>query len=368
MRLMTSLCALALAIIPATEPPARALTATPLTIAKPFAHITAARELADGTILVSDVQTPLVVGIKAGATTPVGSAGTGPEQYAQPGGFYGGPAGSTLLMDHNGPRTVTISPAGKITGAASAAVAGVRSSSDSDTDQTRLDSRGVTYFVDRAAAFQQMAQGATSATADLVRLDPATQARTTIAKLMQPRQERIPGGDGMVMTRSVIGDPADGWGVAANGDVAVVRANPYRVEWFSANGHATSGPTIAHDEIPLTADDRDAMNKRMGPAPSAGVGPTSTSGARNSNAGMTRKFADVKPPFFPDDVAVSPEGKVWVMRTQPFGATGVIYDVFDHTGARIDRVRLPADSRVIGFGPATVLVREGAATLKRYKL
>ena len=61
-------------------------------------------------------------------------------------------------------------------------------------------------------------------------------------------------------------------------------------------------------------------------------------------------FADAKAPFTPNDVMVSPQGMVWVARTQPFGAGGTTYDVFNGEGARVDRVLLSGYARVVGFG------------------
>jgi hypothetical protein len=110
------------------------------------------------------------------------------------------------------------------------------------------------------------------------------------------------------------------------------------------------------------------MGKSMGPGASVGA---SMGGGAASTADLGRKYAAVKPPFFPDDVIVSPSGRVWVMRTQRFGAGTVIYDVFDTSGKRIDRVSLPVESRVIGFGPSSVFVRQGVAgaeQLKKYRI
>src|SRR4051812_23235656 len=100
----------------APEPAPRSLTATALSMAKRPAHITAVRELADGSVLISDITTPAVLRLDpaSGATQPVGSAGAGADQYAQPGGFYDGPGGTTLLADHSGPRVLVISAEGRI--------------------------------------------------------------------------------------------------------------------------------------------------------------------------------------------------------------------------------------------------------------
>ena len=57
---------------------------------------------------------------------------------------------------------------------------------------------------------------------------------------------------------------------------------------------------------------------------------------------------------------MSPAGQVWVQRTTAAEVTDVVYDVFDSSGKRIDRVKLPDGSRVVGFGSWSVLVRSTA--------
>lgn len=363
------LIALVAAAAVAGEPAPRMLTGAPVKTAAPLKHITAVRELRGGNLLISDASAPSLLRLDpvTGATQPVGSAGAGPDQYAQPGGFYDGAAGAILLADHSGPRALVLSADGKITSGYPTARRGFRSSSDGDNDLTRLDARGLAYFADRQGLLRGAGMADLPTTSDLIRLDPVKQTEEKITELAIPRSERLPSGDGMILTRGVIGDPADGWGVLPDGRVAIVRANPYRVEWISPAGGTTKGPTQTYDVLPYTEQDREAAIKAFGQAPSVGV----SSGSDNkggASPAMSRKFAANKPPFFPDDVIVAASGRVWVMRTQPFGAKTVVYDVFDTAGARVDRVALPADSRVVGFGAGAVYVREGGNQLRKYKL
>jgi sugar lactone lactonase YvrE len=363
--------ALMASLAAAAEPPARKLAPAPIKIAAPIAHITAVYELASGKLLVSDVKTPRLSLIDpvTGTVSPVGLPGAAADQYTEPGGFYPGSNGTVLLADHSGPRALIISPAGQITGGYPTAQKGVRSSSDSDTDITRLDGRGFAYIMDRGNSMRLLEAGEPAGTADLVRLDPAKQTVETVAKLMIPKAKRISSENGLTLTRSTVGDPADGWAVLRDGRVAIVRAAPYRVEWIGVDGRSTQGPQISFDPIPYTQQDRDAYLQSLGAG--ASVGASVAGGGKASTADLDRKFAAVKPPFSPDDVIASPAGRIWVKRSAPFGAATVTYDVFDGTGARVDRVEFPKDSRVVGFGPASVYVREGSGKdtqLRKYKL
>ena len=362
-----TLFVLSAVLVAAAEPAPRRLTAVPIKVAAPFPHITAVHELASGKLLVSDVRTPALVLLDSasGITVPVGSPGASAGQYTQPGGFYAGKAGSILLADHSGPRALTISAAGQITGGYSTARKGVRSSSDSDSDETRLDSRGYAYFLERNMRIVNGNE--TSGVAELIRLDPAKQTEEVVAKLMIPKTRRISSEGGLEITRGTVGDPGDGWAVLPDGRIAIVHGAPYRVEWVTADGRSTSGPVIAHEPVPFTKEDRDLFNQS---APSAGVG-AAGSGSRANTADMDRKFAEFKPPFSPQDVTASPSGRIWVKRSRPFGAATVIYDVFDGAGNRVDRVDFPKDSRVVGFGAGSVYVREGSdknVQLRKYKV
>ena len=64
---------------------------------------------------------------------------------------------------------------------------------------------------------------------------------------------------------------------------------------------------------------------------------------------------DVKPPFPPNGLSVTPEGQAWVRRHTVAGAAPE-YDVFDSEGNRLRTVVLPEDTRVVGFGEGSVYV------------
>jgi hypothetical protein len=352
-----------------TEPAPRKASPAPFRLQTPPAHVSAARELPDGRVIVTDAVTPAVLLIDpaTGAAAAIGSIGAGEQQYVRPGGLYAGSDGSTLLLDRAQARVMVISPAGAFTRTYSIAVRGTQSSSDADRDLQQIDARGFAYFTDRAAALGQ-ALGGGAKTIPLVRFDPASQGREKIADLGLPESRTIDRGDGVVLGRSVIGAPADGFGVAPDGRVAIVRGEPYRVDWIGADGALTRGPAIAFEPVPMTEADKQAFLAANSGRGSVGVG--LASGGRGSLTGMEPAFAATKAPFTPTDVIVSPDAQVWVMRSRPAGATAVTYDVFDARGRRTDRLEFPDGSRVVGFGKGSVYVREtdgsGRQALRKY--
>ena len=46
---------------------------------------------------------------------------------------------------------------------------------------------------------------------------------------------------------------------------------------------------------------------------------------------------------------VDESGRLWVERSLPFDAKPRVFDVFDRAGNLVDRIELPAGSRLVGF-------------------
>lgn len=321
--------------------------------------VTAVAELPDGRVVVSDKSglALLLLDPASGRTTTLASPGLGAGRVAEPGGLYGGAGRPLLLLDQGQMRAVAIAADGRLGAMAPYAPPGTSASTSGDRDAYLLDGSGRSYSVDSASRMRSLASGMTPPTADLVRFDATSGASHVVARLRQRASRVIPGGDGMTYTRAVIGSPEDGWGVTSDGRVAVVRAEPYRVDWYAASGVETRGPVQVHPVVPITQADReDFIERHRGGSVSVGA-----SGVPGTSGGAGYTFADSKPPFDAEDVVVSPAGQVWVLRNQPHGKSGVVYDVFDGRGRRSDRLALPDGSRVIGFGVGAAYVRQPTA-------
>jgi hypothetical protein len=370
----TRLLLIAMTVVPllAAEPEPRKATGQVIKVSSPLPYISGVAELPDGRLLISDHKTPRLSLVlpATGEVRALGSAGSNSGQFVRPGGFYGTPGKSLWLLDRGLTRVSSVSPSGELSGSKSILPRGSSGSSSSDYDLQKLDERGLAYYFDRESRLNTVASSNGAPLIDLIRFDPATEQSQVVAKVQQRITQSMPGGDGMTFSRQVIGSPADGWGVAADGRVAIVRAKPYRVDWYSPAGVETRGPVFQVDTIPMTEADKEAFRTATGGGSvGAGVG-SSTGSASAVNAGML--FADTKPPFDHDYVMVSPVGHVFVPRTVPAGHTEVIYDVFDGRGDRVDRILLPATSRIVGFSRGSVYVREGSAAsgfqLKKYEV
>ena len=367
--------AIAALIAPHQEPAPRHPTSITVKLPADIATVSGARELKDGRLLISDQTRAAVYLIdpKTGAAQKIGSAGGGDMQYAQPGGFYSGVADTIYLLDRGQARVSVISPAGAIIGTRSIRRKGYSGSSDADLDLQQVDSRALAYFLDRGSRLSAALGAVSSDSAPLLRFDASRQHYDTVALLRQAQKKITQADEHMQITREVHGTPRDGWGVAADGSVAIVRASPYRIDWYAGSGKVSRGPVIAFEPIPYTAEDKAAVsNAALKNAPKAGIVDADGNEKKMSSAGADESFAATKAPFDPTNIIVSSEGQVWVPRNQRFGVKTVLYDVFDRQGQRIDRVVLPSGSRVIGFGPGSAYVVErdekGAVTLRKYKL
>jgi hypothetical protein len=79
---------------------------------------------------------------------------------------------------------------------------------------------------------------------------------------------------------------------------------------------------------------------------------------------------DYKPPFFAGSTRADNDGNLWI-RTIPTSAIagGPVYDVINRKGEIVERVQIPENRSIIGFGPGGavyLLHRDGtASTLER---
>ncbi len=352
---------------PGTEPPPRRL-AEPVAIPGDFVTVSGVHELRDGRVVISDAKTPALL-LHDPATrrnTPIGRRGEGPNEYLAPGGSYPAAADSTFVLDRGQTRFLVLDPAGRPVGTRSWSFPGVRSYTADDRDQQRLDARGRLYTADlmlnMAALRQRMSAPPGSIdSAPILRYDAARPEPDTIARLRLPEVTRSSAGGTMLSVETAF-SPADGWAVTSDGRVAVVRASPYRVEWYDAAGaRRVAGSVIAVSEVRVTSADRaaieeaDAANRRQ-MFPTGGIQLRGQRDTITPSSMPERKYADVKPPFERYGVLMASDGRLWVRRTRPAGSRDEIYDVFDARGERVDRIAFPARSHVVGASGRHVYV------------
>jgi hypothetical protein len=125
----------------------------------------------------------------------------------------------------------------------------------------------------------------------------------------------------------------DGW-------IAVLRKEPYRVEWRAPDGRWQRGSVASDSVIPVTADEkRYALYLHTT--------------ALQRPSFKVEEFPNWPPsmPAFPLDAMLPlPDGRLGVRRTPTAKDHTEWLDIFDRTGRRVDRWRLPRDHQLIGVG------------------
>lgn len=234
--------------------------------------------------------------------------------------------------------------------------------------------------------------------AAIVRVDLASRQVDTVAWLRIPNIK-------VNMERDTLGNlrpqittnplpTVDDWAVLADGSVAVVRGHDYHVDFIRPDGARESAPKIPFDWQRLSDEDKVAFIDSLQaarerflasqpearqpqvssstttgpdgerrtrtmvmatPSPMAmGGGGNPLAGAvmsRNVNFVRPEELPDYKPPFFANAVRADADGNLWV-QTIPTKAIagGLVYDVINVKGELIDRVQIPQDRTIVGFG------------------
>jgi hypothetical protein len=198
----------------------------------------------------------------------------------------------------------------------------------------------------------------------------------------------------------------DDWSVLPDGSIAFVRGKDYHIDWVTKDGVKTSSSKIPFNWQRMTEEDKvefldslKAARARLGPnAPVPGApgmaspgqaaqvmvfSQTMGGGGGGAQPAPTRTMApteptyvpasdlpDYKPAFFAGSTIADSEGNLWI-RTIPTEAIpgGPVYDVINRKGELVERVQIPENRTVVGFGTGGavyMLNREGAtATLEK---
>ena len=317
------------------------------TLGELFTSIYSVRELADGRVLISDYSADnrvVVADLTSGRVRRVGNVGAGPREYRQAGRLFALPGDSTLLIDspqsgrwwllmHHDSIVANVPPdlpALRVVGGFPSGVdirgrvLGVRSTGSERLVQNRMRLRLIAVVGER-----------NSAQAD------------TIATLRGDEYEIAQGGTRerpFWAQRQLSGSVAEQALLFPDGWIAVVRVEPYRVEWLTPSGSWIIGPEVPWEWPRADADERagafERVKRRVG-----------------DRAKDNRAWADrIAPVRLNDASLAAPNGNLFVLRAQWSREPDTRYDVFDRTARRIAQLALPDSERVVGFGPRSIYV------------
>ena len=345
--------------------PRTALSKPDATFPEPFSSVAGLRELPDGRVLLSDrlEQSVSILSLASGDLMPVGRQGQGPGEYTMPGALFAWPGDSSLLFDLGGMRGLTIAPGGAMGRTVDFQVPG-----GLPIMPQGVDGRGRIY-----ARPPALVQGGASPpdSAAIIRFLGGGTAADTVAWM------RTSGVGGSVMAfRSNGGSapavrmtpyaPEDGWAVAPDGRIVLVRAADYRVEWIGTDGRRTAGPRLPFTPVKIGKAEKEEWADRMGGAVMMMRTPEGSRTMRPPRPNIDdQTWPDAKPPFVANGVRVTPEGELWIEVSQRAGTGTPLYDVVDARGQRIRQVLLPEGRRLVGFGQGTLYaVRRDADDLE----
>lgn len=316
-----------------------------------FTNIFAVHELADGRVLMTDNldRAIRIIDFRSGAVRDLGRAGQGPLEYQSAHTILRG-AGDTVLVTDNGQRRFVKLVDGEIVATAPQPeiLRSLRSFSAPLTDargRIHFDVRDLVMAADgmheRDGAVLRWVPGAT-------KLDTITPLRVVSHA---PRANQ---GYNPFRYR-------DAWALAPDGAIALVGTEPYRVEWI-ADGRRTAGDPIPYDRVAIDGDERNAERRAFMSRGRGSMRMVDPPRERDRpDPELVRQIPDdvfprFKPPFTESRVLVSPAGDVWIPRAGAWDAPWTLVDVVGRDGTLRRHIRMPANTRVVGFGRAAVYV------------
>lgn len=347
-------CSAALAA--AQAPPRQTLDRPAATFPEPVSSPVGFRVLGPDRVLVADQleQAISLLDFRTGAASPVGRPGDGPGEFAMPGPLFAGPGDTTFMLDIGNRRLLVLLPDGTI----ATNTIPLSHPSGVPVMPRGVDARGRVYFDLGGIAMPGLDEIARTGRAPLLRWDPAGGTTDTLGTVTFPPMQ--PAGPGEVRISMGAGayQPRDDWAVLPDGRVGLARAVEYQVEWLGGP-RAVVGPKVPYTPVKVGDAEKNAWADALA---SRGMMVEVENGRRRTRRPprpnidrMT--WPEVMPAFTGSRaVLATPAGELWVRKSQPAGADGATYDVFDQQGRLIRQVAFTGDRVVLGFGPGSVFV------------
>jgi hypothetical protein len=368
----------------ATAQRAQSLRPASATIDAEFSGIISARELADGRVLVADVgeRRVFLADFAKQAATAVGRVGQGPGEYQSPGTLYSLGHDSTLMVEQRfgrwhifaGAELATTLPADdRIVTAFQRAVSGA----DGRGTLVRLVGAGLggkdipktgpeSMVILRALRASGRVDTIGMAKAAPTRINAQTNARgeiTQIAIVTPP----FAAGDAVSLFE-------DGW-------LAIVRVQPYRVDWRAPDGRVTNGTPLPWRSPRVTDRELEAFFRARA-RPSAGTSAADGEQAIRRQVDEARAIAPtlVSPvasggayvPGGPSGTGVVqlPDGRLLIRHPETPDRPTPLYDIVDRGGRLAGTLALGAGQWIVatGRGGAYVVTTDGDGiqTLSRH--
>ena len=358
--------------------PTRTFSKPDAEFSEPFTQISGVRELRDGRVITIDPRdkTIQVVDLRSGSATKLGREGSGPGEYGMPMALLPLPNDTTAVLDMLNNRLLLINPNATVGGLLDLNVpapSGGRGNGQRmmiGGNMPRMsDARGRMYM--EGPPFRMTDEGPQTAdSVPMIRWDRKSGKRDTLAwRRMPPGSSQISGSGGRggrnLSIRIGGGAPfagSDVMLVSPDGRVALVRHDPFSVDFVSETGQRTRGQPIRYEKVKVSEGHKEEWRERQRGATMLMM--TNDNGRRSATMTPQRDVQDPEewggefmPPFLTgtNNVLFSTDGYLWIARTGPAGQPPT-YDIVDRGGNVVQRVILPKRHRLLGFGNGAVYV------------
>lgn len=326
-------------------------------IAHPFTIVSGLASLPDGRLVITDREERRIALLDpaTGQLTEVGRQGQGPREFIRPFAPTAMPDGTVLVYDSGNRRFLQLDAQGRPVGTHAWPEDPQRFGGGSPP--RGADSEGHLYWL-ASPPFR----GELPTYGIVVRWRPGAPPQELVQVQSRDAQNR------KILRQFVT---RDGWAVAPNGDIGIVRGDEPTVEWHRTDGTIVTGPPLDVRRHPIDDAELAAVDE------AAVAGGAVVSGGASSDGVERRRRSDwitpaYLPPFQTDHVHTSPRGKLWVPLRLPIDEQRSEIWVFDGRG-RLER-KVQVDERVelrgVGDGTfyATVTDDLGFQRLRQYEL
>lgn len=369
------ICALAAPLM-AQERAARTITAKPAEFAEPFSVLTRMVELADGRVLVND-NTEKKLGVAdftSGSFTEVAGIGAGPLEYRTAFNLLRLPGDSVLLWDMGNQRSLLLAPDGKPVRTIAVGGAGNMMAMMGQPIPREADAKGRLY-----AQFSGMDLSAGMRMADsiaFVRLSSLNGKRDTLMMIGAPPGAGRPlaeNSSGAMLVRAQGFPMRNAWGVFPDGRMIFIHGERYQPEIIMPDGTRRLAAPLPYASVPVTAKDKDDhMKAHRAQVARMRITPPPGTPAPRFDGAEPEKWPTHMPPILSDVVRVDSRSRAWVRVSDWDPDAGERYDLLDVEGKRVDAVRLPKGTKLVGLGKGSLYAtredEDGLVYLQRYPL
>jgi hypothetical protein len=309
-------------------------------------------------IVLADMQTRMV--------TQLSRRGTGPDEYQGLFGLFPLAGDTTVMPDHLRSRWLVFqggSVAGTVMGDVPAVAAMFRFSS---RPVVGMDRRGNMLLTGRPEVHTSTYEIGPEDSLPLAIIHRATGRVDTITQLRRAPFRRVfspAGGGSDEMFSATVPMPwahGENAAMCSDGWIAVLRVEPYRVEWRTPSGEWIRGSPFQYERIRVNARERAAYEERRRP-------------------GLAPLPPGVRPdPVWPEEIppvsAVAPtcasDGRLFLLRSKTSEREYPLYDIVNRAGDIVERLALDRNHELLGFGAASIYVitrdQLGIETVRRH--